>query len=546
MVGMDVASNSTWLLGSHNFPILVTSPSGETLGEARLTVNGSRWMCLENPLYSQQQSAASTTATQGTESSSRDGLSAGAWVGIAAGIAVAALAGSGAIAAVVLRRRHRRRLNMPYPSVYRNGASVSEGGKSPKASDAASALPAVDQLNISQEGLGMAALLRVRFGGLDGLEIGQLIGRGAHGRIYRGTLRGTPVAVKVIDHAVGPDSKQTHTSKVVAAEVGLLLALSHPRIIRVLKCATIKLKSPGSGLTGGNSGASAIEDRRMNAGSPSGRGVATGAPVTPEDLENPSTPPPQIADRIPSMQGTSGESSSAELQREGAGSGSEFTCGTQHGSDMSGPGLYETWLVLEYANAGSLYQALFIKRRFHDADGAPNVLLILSILIEVAEGMAYLHECDIVHGDLKPDNILLKSGDDHNSLTAVVADFGLARLISDGSLKQSMVQTTGIVGTIEYMSPELLGHGLLSRKADVWSFGLIMLEMWTGEARFKGMSAAQILYASSHNEQLPLPEGSPYHQLVKRCLVHESRLRPSFEELLKELHVCYATVRSSL
>ncbi|KDP26625.1 hypothetical protein JCGZ_17783 [Jatropha curcas] len=96
------------------------------------------------------------------------------------------------------------------------------------------------------------------------------------------------------------------------------------------------------------------------------------------------------------------------------------------------------------------------------------------IIIGTAEGLVYLHENSkirIIHRDIKASNILLDS-----RFRAKIADFGLARSFQEDKSHIS----TAIAGTLGYMAPEYLAHGQLTEKADVYSFGVLLLEIVTG------------------------------------------------------------------
>ncbi|KAG0554863.1 hypothetical protein M758_12G128500 [Ceratodon purpureus] len=102
----------------------------------------------------------------------------------------------------------------------------------------------------------------------------------------------------------------------------------------------------------------------------------------------------------------------------------------------------------------------------------------MKILVGTAHGLAYLHEgCQtrIVHRDIKSSNILLDK-----DLTAKIADFGLARLMSED---RSYVSTR-FAGTFGYWSPEYAMRGHLSEKADVFSYGIVALELVSGRNTF--------------------------------------------------------------
>ncbi|OWM76085.1 cysteine-rich receptor-like protein kinase 2 [Punica granatum] len=146
------------------------------------------------------------------------------------------------------------------------------------------------------------------------------------------------------------------------------------------------------------------------------------------------------------------------------------------GCSCSGP---ESLLVYEFLPNKSLDRFIFDVNR----GKALNWEKRLEIMMGTAEGLVCLHEnpkIKIIHRDIKASNILLDS-----RLRAKIADFGLAR-----SFQQDKSHTsTAIAGTLGYMAPEYLAHGQLTEKADVYSFGVLLLETVTGRQNNRGKNA---------------------------------------------------------
>ncbi len=114
---------------------------------------------------------------------------------------------------------------------------------------------------------------------------------------------------------------------------------------------------------------------------------------------------------------------------------------------------------------------------------------ILLCLLDVARGLEYLHSCNIVHGDLKPQNVLLKTaGNDRRGFVCKLGDFGLSRMLPE---TVSHVDT-GSYGTVTHASPELLTDGRLTKACDVFAFGIVLWELVTGQRLFPDMHHMQV------------------------------------------------------
>lgn len=135
------------------------------------------------------------------------------------------------------------------------------------------------------------------------------------------------------------------------------------------------------------------------------------------------------------------------------------------------------YMVMELLQGISLHQAIA---------ESPSCSLtppeVLPILLQVCSAMTYAHQNGVLHRDLKPDNVIIVPQKDGTKIAKVV-DFGLARLV-DGSEIQRLTQTGEVVGDPNYMSPEQAQGHQLDGRSDVYSFGCLLYETFTGQPPF--------------------------------------------------------------
>jgi dienelactone hydrolase/predicted Ser/Thr protein kinase len=182
------------------------------------------------------------------------------------------------------------------------------------------------------------------------------------------------------------------------------------------------------------------------------------------------------------------------------------------------------YIAMEFVEGETLRDK--INRRFLTAEN------ILAITSQVAAGLGEAHQKGIVHRDIKSANIMVtKKGQ------AKVMDFGLAKLRGGSSLTKS--QTT--LGTVAYMSPEQAKGEDVDGRTDLWSLGVILYEMLTGELPFKGDRDLSIIHSIVHEDPKPIrihkpPVPEELQRIVNRALQKKREARyGSAEEMLKDL-----------
>jgi len=209
------------------------------------------------------------------------------------------------------------------------------------------------------------------------------------------------------------------------------------------------------------------------------------------------------------------------------------------------------WIVSDLCSLGSLRQLL------DDNERVLSLETRLSLALQVAEGMTYLHnqEPPIIHRDLKSHNIFVHETftdaedasitsdqqkkkepgekiETHSTIIAKIGDWGSAR----ATLSGSRTMTHG-VGTACWLAPEVIKHARSSKFSDVYGYGIILWELATREEVYQGLETTQII-AKVANENLrpPVPDDCPWKDIMVKCWAENPLDRLEFRDIVRELN----------
>ncbi|OMO77352.1 hypothetical protein CCACVL1_15061 [Corchorus capsularis] len=187
----------------------------------------------------------------------------------------------------------------------------------------------------------------------------------------------------------------------------------------------------------------------------------------------------------------------------------------------------ELCFLMEYMERGSLYDELSVSVNLPED-------VISGVAQRVLRGLDYLHGMQIVHGDIKPSNLLIDGKGD-----VKIADFGVSKIVVG---TRNACDTC--MGTCAYMSPERVdperwnGRNADGFSGDVWSLGVVVLECFVGHYPLIGLGEkpdwAALMCAICFGERLEMPETASleFRSFVKRCLEKDWRKRATVDELL--------------
>lgn len=162
----------------------------------------------------------------------------------------------------------------------------------------------------------------------------------------------------------------------------------------------------------------------------------------------------------------------------------------------------------------------------HDETFDLDSEMILDFAISTAKCMNFLHNIGIIHRDLKSLNLLVSK-----NFEVKICDFGLSRVIDSNHAM------TSNVGTVSWIAPEIFAKKNYTEKADVYSYGIILWELFTRKMPFGDIEAFSVPLIVSKGERPEIPKEVPpeWRKLIKSCWNQKPHLRPSFKKILSKL-----------
>lgn len=159
--------------------------------------------------------------------------------------------------------------------------------------------------------------------------------------------------------------------------------------------------------------------------------------------------------------------------------------------------------------------------------GARSPPEAVDYILQACEGIAEAHALGLVHRDIKPQNLFVTRGLDGMPLVKVL-DFGLAKSIKSTPEVRSLTNTTAVMGSPVYMSPEQMRASRdLDAQSDLWSLGVVLYELLTGRTPFEGATLPELCSSVLNEAPAPMPSDIPrgLMRVIVRCLQKDPRRR---------------------
>ncbi|KAH3743409.1 tyrosine protein kinase [Pelomyxa schiedti] len=186
-------------------------------------------------------------------------------------------------------------------------------------------------------------------------------------------------------------------------------------------------------------------------------------------------------------------------------------------------------IVTEFLPLGSLVSCM--KKQLF------SPILKLRCITDCARGVAFLHSSSILHRDLKPDNLLMVSTADDAPIHCKLSDFGTSRGVNKNA---TMQQLTKQIGTPVFMAPEIIQDGPYSTSADVFSFAILVFQVWTEKEPYDVAQFSSVWKISDFvisGSRLPIPDTVPpsMRELISACWAQDPADRPDFNTIVSRV-----------
>ncbi|MCB0179909.1 MAG: serine/threonine protein kinase [Anaerolineae bacterium] len=200
----------------------------------------------------------------------------------------------------------------------------------------------------------------------------------------------------------------------------------------------------------------------------------------------------------------------------------------------------EAWayIIMEYVSGGSLQGR-------HRRNAPVGWQRALKVIIPISRALAFVHGRGLIHGDVKPANILLAAED-----RPLLADFGLAR--RQYCLEADPSTPDELLGTMAYAAPEQIQAGKIDTRIDIYALGVVLYELLTGELPFLGETPSDFMMARLKTLPVPLLTANPhvpaiFAPILDKALAHQldSRYR-SMDELTYDLQQAWAELSNAI
>jgi len=194
--------------------------------------------------------------------------------------------------------------------------------------------------------------------------------------------------------------------------------------------------------------------------------------------------------------------------------------------DQDDDPVFEIWIVQELCTMDTLHSA--IKKQLIIDHRISKLEVIVLLTLDIVEALLYLNKHSIIHGDLSSNNVMLtEDASTPLGFRAKLVDFGRAKLCQTDKAK------TNTLGTIVNMAPETVLSGEVHVKSDIYSLGILLIELWSGNIPWSDRLAVQILFAVSQGKGVEFPADAPLElkELGWKCLARHPDQRPSAQEV---------------